>query len=87
MQTIKEVKAWKTSDGDLFLVKDQAQAHQNFINFEEWYKSNPLFTNDGIMISFSDMTRFLNTGNNWEELKSHFESIGTNKINFVGREK
>jgi hypothetical protein len=41
-QGVKEIKAWKTSDGCIFTDYQLAQKRQEEINIDEWYKNDML---------------------------------------------
>lgn len=39
---IEEIKAWKTSNGEVFADKKKAEAEERKIDFIDWYNSHPI---------------------------------------------
>lgn len=45
MSQLKTVTCYKTSDGQIFQLAANAEAHQGELDFREWYDDNKLYGN------------------------------------------
>lgn len=58
---MKEIKSYKTEDGQIFQVKGDAEAHEEEIKFLKWYDNHICYGNtNGSRVDGVDMLDWLN---------------------------
>lgn len=57
---MKEIKAFETTNGEMFKTREEAIERQNRIDFVNWYADNVLYGNyEGSYVSSGDMIAWL----------------------------
>jgi hypothetical protein len=72
---IEEITGYQTTDGEVFINYEDAEAHQLKLDFYKYYKNNPVYADYRGDVSAEDILDWLNKHSREEEVRNFLKCL------------